>query len=211
MPNHCSNTLRICGTEKEISKLQKFVEITKSEATEQHNATEFSCQRILPRPISKDSDWYDWNINNWGSKWDCYDVDVDDSQAEQGYLVYNFSTAWSPINNVIHKLANKFKKLEFNYSYYETGSDFWGYVNMKNGLITDSADGELSTAPCTIKQEYLGEYHNFCSECQDMFECYNNICETDNVLCQECVKDLEQIDMDSWETNDETTKENINA
>ncbi len=40
-------------------------------------------------------DWYMWAINNWGTKWGCYETHFheDDEMAH-----YSFSTAWSPIS-----------------------------------------------------------------------------------------------------------------
>jgi len=31
-----------------------------------------ACEHYLPRPADKD--WYEWNIANWGTKWDIVQV-----------------------------------------------------------------------------------------------------------------------------------------
>tara|TARA_R100001440_G_scaffold451_1_gene1253 strand:- start:1755 stop:2675 length:921 start_codon:yes stop_codon:yes gene_type:complete len=49
---------------------------------------------LHPRPADKDDDWYDWNANNWGTKWDlCYghgEILGDKTIILQG------DTAWCP-------------------------------------------------------------------------------------------------------------------
>ena len=144
MPNWCSNELAIKGNPKEIAKLIKKVEITKSEATDNHLESIFSCHRIIPRPINKQDDWYEWNVANWGTKWDLIDVtlrgDVDSKE-----ITYYFESAWSPIVAVVEALAKEFKKLSFTYTFYETGSDYWGEVEYKKGEIVSKEGGDVSS------------------------------------------------------------------
>ena len=40
--------------------------------------------------------WYDWRIANWGTKWNSYDCELDESQVDLGILDYRFDTAWAP-------------------------------------------------------------------------------------------------------------------
>ena len=47
----------------------------------------------FPKSGKNDSRWYDWNISNWGTKWDINgSVEVDDYDSEQ--IEINFNTAW---------------------------------------------------------------------------------------------------------------------
>ena len=41
-----------------------------------------------------DDRWYDWRVQNWDTKWDCYDVVVTDDDPES--VEIEFNTAWSP-------------------------------------------------------------------------------------------------------------------
>lgn len=52
------------------------------------------------------TDWYDWCIANWGTKWNAYDFYRYDFDFE-------FNTAWSAPHPVIEKLAKKFPKCRF--------------------------------------------------------------------------------------------------
>ena len=46
-------------------------------------------------PDGKNDDrWYHWCINNWGTKWELSELDIEYDDSEQ--LNLTFSTAWSP-------------------------------------------------------------------------------------------------------------------
>ena len=209
MPNWCSNTLQIEGSPKELSKLMKDVEITASEATAEHYAQVISCQRIIPRPSIKDSDWYEWNIANWGSKWDLSDPRRDDSEWENGKLLYYFETAWSPVMEVITTLAKKYPKLLLTYTYWEGGSDYWGDHSFKDGVMITSEEGELSNANCERLNYLLGSEHHSCIECYEQMECEG---EDVTYLCDSCNEDITKTEAELWEgdTNDNTQTELTN-
>ena len=57
MPNWCLNKLTISHEDR--SKVMEFVHAYKEGKV---------CEHYLPRP--EDQDWYEWNISNWGTKWD---------------------------------------------------------------------------------------------------------------------------------------------
>ena len=40
----------------------------------------------------QDDRWYDWRIQNWDTKWDCYDVSIDDDDIEQLEISFNISS-----------------------------------------------------------------------------------------------------------------------
>ena len=85
----------------------------------------------LGEPIRFDGNhWYDFNVREWGTKWDVA-VRDDEEYPEtelyhdvKGELGYKFNTAWSPPAPAIEKLSAQYPELEFNLSYEEeTG---WG-------------------------------------------------------------------------------------
>ena len=60
--------------------------------------------------------WYDWAINNWGTKWGAYDTsitDATDSGKNRKQVTIYFQTAWSSGANVIQHLADQFPTLDF--------------------------------------------------------------------------------------------------
>jgi hypothetical protein len=202
MPNWCSNELKIQGNPKELSKLIKKVQITKSEATENHYESVFSCHRVIPRPIDQEANWYDWNVTNWGSKWDLNDVRFD-GEVEDKEVSYYFESAWSPVVPVIEALAKEFKKLSFTYAFYETGSDYWGELEYKKGELVSEEGGDVSSAGCE-RLEYLMGGHHYCAECYDLVECYGD--KTPN-LCEDCLANDDEQEVSLWEgeTNDSQT------
>ena len=82
--------------------------------------------------ISSQPDWwYNWNVANWGTKWNCGEVWHDrvheDSKVE-GKTSYNFDTAWSPAEPVVHALSGLFPTLTITHRYCEGGMGFAGEV-----------------------------------------------------------------------------------
>ena len=79
-------------------------------------------------------DWYSWNNNNWGVKWDVAiadgnvysdtTLDRDEPNGENHLLVYRFDTAWGFPDEVLKTLSAQYPDLLFTLSYQEeTG---WG-------------------------------------------------------------------------------------
>lgn len=89
----------------------------------------------LPKISSQPDWWYNWNVKNWGTKWNCLEVwhDRADGDKVDGRTSYNFDTAWSPAEPVVAALAEKFPTLSIVHRYCEGGMGFAGQVIYTNG------------------------------------------------------------------------------
>ena len=70
--------------------------------------------------------WYNWNNENWDTKWDAKVDEKNVEQLDKGelsggqyYVTYRFDTAWAPPTPVYHALAEKYPTLEFDISWEE--------------------------------------------------------------------------------------------
>ena len=73
-----------------------------------------------------DDRWYDWRVQNWDTKWDCYDVVVTDDDPEQ--LEIEFNTAWSPPEAICNELREQYPELNISWFYDEPGCEIAGYL-----------------------------------------------------------------------------------
>ena len=71
-----------------------------------------------------DQRWYDWRLQNWDTKWDCYDVVVTDDDPEQ--LEIEFNTAWSPPEAICSALREQYPDLSVSWFYDEPGCEIAG-------------------------------------------------------------------------------------
>jgi Ferredoxin-like domain in Api92-like protein len=89
--------------------------------------------------------WYDWSIENWGTKWNAYGQNDKRNTHSEIY----FETAWSAPVPVIKKLSELFPHVEFELTYADedTGSNA-GILKFKNGNIENSyiPDGQSKNA-----------------------------------------------------------------
>ena len=60
--------------------------------------------------------WYDWSLHNWGTKWGCYDNNLEEN-------TYSFTTAWSPLCS---DLIKEFSKLVSGFTYSYEEEQGWG-------------------------------------------------------------------------------------
>ena len=119
----------------------------------------------------KSDHWYDWNVRNWGTKWDVAvsstetypDTTVEDTANGENHVVhYNFETAWSRPMGALTKLSEQYPDLLFTLSYEEeTG---WG--------------GELELLRGKVISE--SEYDNMCRNCDGTYE------NSELVECNDC-------------------------
>jgi hypothetical protein len=83
-----------------------------------------------PSTMNDPENWYQWNVANWGTKWDA--AEVWSARADEiilgGSQSYNFDTAWSPCEPVIAALAEQFPKVRIVHRYCEAGMGFAGEV-----------------------------------------------------------------------------------
>jgi hypothetical protein len=89
------------------------------------------------------SNWYDWNIANWGTKWNNSDDGVHVDMISDSNLLYNFDTAWSPPIPVVEALVENFPKLNFLLDFEEPGMSFWGEMEWQNGDLVNQMEGEM--------------------------------------------------------------------
>ena len=122
------------------------------------------------------NDWYNWNVRNWGTKWDVAisednkypDTTIEEAVNGENYVVhYNFETAWSRPVPALEKLSAQYPTLLFTLSYEEeTG---WG--------------GEMEFLRGEVISE--SEYDNMCREC-DKTDCMEWCEECEDEVCIKC-------------------------
>ncbi len=141
MPNHVMNRITFECDDKE--KLNKFLDsiMTKDE---------LDFCKIIPQPEKREDcpneyivtpnshimpdenkpwfDWYKWQVDNWGTKWNSYSNKREDN-------ILEFETAWSPPIPVIDRLAEmcKFNKIDFEYLWSEEQLSVYGGFARLNG------------------------------------------------------------------------------
>ena len=141
MPNWCYNRVEIYGADAE-----KIADKIASEETP------FDFAKIIPEPdydkieveptfsnseysdaayVATGSDfrmpaWWDWRVQNWGTKWNSSECEVtimDDEQVE-----FTFNTAWGPPEPIIHKLRELYPDVSITAFYDEPGMELAGYI-----------------------------------------------------------------------------------
>ena len=75
----------------------------------------------------QDDRWYNWRVQNWGTKWDCYTLEIDDTDMPHGFEV-NFETAWSPPEEVCNAIRDQYDDLSISWFYDEPGCELAGYL-----------------------------------------------------------------------------------
>lgn len=90
---------------------------TKPEDEADPNAT--TEERMAKALTFSGSGWYDWNVRNWGTKWDANDEDGEIPDLEnlqsQDTITYRFSTAWSIPEPIFRAMVEQHPELDFDF------------------------------------------------------------------------------------------------
>jgi hypothetical protein len=89
-----------------------------------------------------DTGWYQWNINNWGCKWDAGRVDILENVSRR--ITYYFETAWAPPEFVFKAMAEQYPELDF-LLWYEEEQGWGGELIAKNGVAVQGKTWEAPT------------------------------------------------------------------
>lgn len=95
MPNSCKTKITFVDITDEV-----FVEIVDEFANGDPNGIVPDFDKIIPMPSDIYNYWYNWRIENWGTKWQAYEGRVDYKQH-----AFYFTTAWSFAYPVVKKFA----------------------------------------------------------------------------------------------------------
>jgi hypothetical protein len=77
------------------------------------------------------TDWYDWSIKRWGTKWNAYSVVAGKSDEREATVT--FETAWSPPLPVLDELAKRFPKAYLRLIWCDEGDSQQHRVYWENG------------------------------------------------------------------------------
>ena len=143
MPNWCNNNISITGPNSVIDKIEK---ITKEEDNkngllqffnpmpkELEGTTSPSSSADKPQPMIDGFDcWYDWRVENWGTKWEVcefYGVDRQyhsENNEGESTITFGFDSAWAPPINAYDQFLTDNSDCSLKAWYYEGGCDFMG-------------------------------------------------------------------------------------
>ena len=72
--------------------------------------------------------WRDFNIKNWGTKWNSYSCD------KLEYNVFTFETAWAGVPKIMEAISEEFPDVEILYEYADENLAYnCGIIKYKNG------------------------------------------------------------------------------
>jgi len=114
MPNHTDN--RVILSHADSQKIDDIYNVMNTDDAS-------LLQHIIPmnEALLDGGDWYEWRLDNWGTKWDIYETHC--NRIDANTLSMTFYTAWSPPIPVFDKLTDM--GYEINARYLDEG---WMYV-----------------------------------------------------------------------------------
>jgi hypothetical protein len=146
MPNHVANNLSVWGQAEDVQMFKSmfFVDNTEkatyglifpmpedlmgdySPLPKRDGETDKQYQTRMKRykKLYGADNWYDWSVSNWGTKWDVYDLYVEEDNDEM--LNVSFSSAWSPPIGWFQKAVEMFPTLHFTMDFIEDGDHYCG-------------------------------------------------------------------------------------
>lgn len=103
------------------------------------------------------NNWYNWNISNWGTKWNAAESHVDHFDA---MTVISFETAWAPAEPIAVALAEQFADCQITHDYVEQGMEFAGR-KCYNALDEDKIILHTKLSGAVRKETVTKESENF--------------------------------------------------
>jgi hypothetical protein len=106
MPNHYL-TIGLCSIDSNTDEFEP-------EAIEELNGKNL-CALINPMPeIDDPNAWYDWCVENWGTKWGTYETQARVLNGDGSPILISFVSAWNPPNAATMKKIEEFLKTQYH-------------------------------------------------------------------------------------------------
>jgi len=167
MPNWCDNAVEITGDEDTLTKLMEHIEGSSEDLYQ--SILDFITpleEQVSNKLLQEEQGWYDFNINNFGCKWDTGDASVD-HYGDQ--IMMFFQSPWGPPNIIFERLGEAHPEIRVKHFYFEEGMEFAGVIDShdEDDYSTDS----VSTADDIPEElddmfnisETIAEYEDECA------------------------------------------------
>ena len=161
MPNWCYNNADITAkTPEQMQLLQRIAERNKEKQgvfniirplpAELENTVKGTGEYQQEIFIDGCNNWFDWQVNHWGTKWD---IDPVSEEFDGETLSLSFDSAWSPPIELYKYLVEQ--GFDVSANYYEPGMNFAGeWVNGDDFMIEDVYALARQDAETLSVQEY---------------------------------------------------------
>ncbi len=166
MPNYVFNKLTVSGPAGEVRafcwkawgsekiplEANNFIPMPEEiRTTEAPNRNATQAQELYRQYGA--SDWREWSIKNWGTKWGAI-ADGECREIDENELQYEFCTANSPFNeHLMQRMSKEFPGLSLNLDYREYETGFYGAIAANAGRITPSGTYHVDEMPEDAEQE----------------------------------------------------------
>lgn len=136
MPNWVATILTVTG-----DNIDDFISAVKGK-------TNLDFNTLVPMPKEEEENWYQWSVQNWGTKWNaCHteDWEIADNQA-----VIKYDTAWSVATQFFLTASKLYPNLTFKQIFADEGGWFVGKEVIIDGKVIKNTnyhwDGEKGIA-----------------------------------------------------------------
>lgn len=139
MPNWCSNNITITGPAQKIRALYEaataedggLLNAMVPMPCELGNTVKGSGDELQIEQYDGFTNWYDWCVARWGTKWDVNPEGLEFVDGENGTaeLTGYFDSAWAPPVEAYKTFEEQNPDCSVEASYYEMGCDFAGFYS----------------------------------------------------------------------------------
>lgn len=186
MPNWVTNNLTITGEASEVQAVKARLAAPYERVYQKHGKDgvtseivtveqDFSFWNIV-RPEGEDRVkydeslgapgampfWYDWNCNNWGTKWD---TDAELTEHADDHLQYRFDTAWSPPYEAMTALGKNFPTVHIELEW-EEEQGFGGTTTFSEGVVNVLDEYDI---PSSHEELYDRKGYCYCEGAEEKF------------------------------------------
>jgi len=151
MPNWCSNNAEFNNEDvAEVARLEAHLKMLdeNKEARDENGLLAF----FVPRPPEESENWYNWNVSNWGTKWEASIYSWE--KVSDTCITINFDTAWSP-PTIFYETVAQNTEWYVTATYWEPGM---GFVGSNEGGFDEcyeySCAEDIENIPETLVDEY---------------------------------------------------------
>lgn len=183
MPNYCNNYIelahedpaminRACAAMARDEFLNEFIPVPEDlkivsgrvGADDDENQRALVAQQESNLAKHGYKDWYDWCVNEWGTKWDTGTQGYEVKPESDGRMCIGFDTAWSPPIQAMEKLCDL--GFSVRLMYYEPGMGFCG--------IWEDRDDDYYDISGMSSQQVIDDVPEELDECFGISECIAN-------------------------------------